>query len=92
MLNEVHCFALKEQKAFNRILQWDDFTEAEKNQMTEVMIKYQNRFMAENRIVFENYNADNVDFNDFAKEHSKEWLENLLKTLLKHPGIEVYRI
>ncbi len=92
MLNEVHCFALKEQKAFNRILQWDDFTDTEKNQMTDVMVKYQNRFMSENRIVFENYNADNVDFFDFAKEHSKEWLENLLKILLKYPGIEVYRI
>lgn len=87
ILNEVHCFALKEQKAFNRILQWDDFTDKDKEQMIEIMIKYQQRFIAENHIIYRNA-IDDLD----VKEFSKSWVENILKILLTYPGIEVYRI
>ena len=55
--------------------------------MVEIMIKYQQRFIAENHIVYRNA-IDDLD----VKEFSKSWVENILKILLTYPGIEVYRI
>lgn len=97
ILHEVKCFAVKDQKAFGRILQWDDstgstgFTEEEQAQMTQIMVKHQDSFLKENRIVLVvNYDVDYM--NKHLEEFSRERVECIMKVLLEHPGMEVYRL
>ena len=87
ILHEVKCFVLKDQKAFDRILQWDNFSKEEKDKMTKIMVKHQQSFLEENRIVFEN-DVDDIDLEEF----SGECVECIIKVLLEHPGMEVYKI
>ena len=87
ILNEIGCFATKEQKAFERIMSMDDFTDEEMKKMCDVMLVCQKSYATKNSYIF-GKEVMEIDFEEFSERQ----LKYLLEALFDYPGIEVYKI